>query len=86
MATRSCKRTNKKVKDRGEKLFGDALMNLENIARQRIETAADPFSVGIKMASQLRELAMKLEREVDDQSISATEASHVSNGMLGVGV
>lgn len=86
MATRSCKRSSGKGKDKGEKQFIDALTNIEKIARERIETAGDPFSIGIKMASQLRELAMKLEREVDDQSITATEASHVSNGMLGVGV
>jgi len=86
MATRSCKRSNSKAKDKGEKLFKDALTNLEKIAKERIETAGDPFSVGIKMASQLRELAMNIEKEVDDQSITATEASHVSNGMLGVGV
>lgn len=86
MATRSCKRTGSKAKDKGEKLFADALVNLEKIARERLETAGDPFSVGIKMASQLRELAIKLEKEVDDQSVTATEASHVSTGMLGVGV
>ncbi len=90
MATKSEKTVRKprerKTKDKNEKLFTDALANLEKIAKERLQTARDPFSTGVKMASQLRALAASIESEIDDQSVTMTEASYVSNGMLGVGV
>ncbi|MCX8111264.1 MAG: hypothetical protein N3D15_08465 [Syntrophorhabdaceae bacterium] len=76
----------RKAKDKSEKLFTDTLASLEKIAKERLQTARDPFSAGVKMASQLRALAASIESEIDDQSITMTEASYVSNGMLGVGV
>ncbi len=82
----SAKSPEQKSKEKSEKQFKDALANVEKIAKERLQTAKDPFSVGVKMASQLRSLAAIIESEIDDQSITMTEASYVSNGMLGVGV
>ncbi|MBP8625827.1 MAG: hypothetical protein KBE27_04920 [Syntrophorhabdaceae bacterium] len=75
-----------RIRDKSEKQFKDALASVEKIAKERLQSAKDPFSIGLRMASQLRTLAASIESEIDDQSITMTEASYVSNGMLGVGV
>lgn len=90
MATKTArsgaKSSEQRIRDKSEKQFKDALASVEKIARERLQTAKDPFSIGVRMASQLRTLAASIESEIDDQSITMTEASYVSNGMLGVGV
>lgn len=76
----------KKEKDKNEKRFKDAMVNLEKVAKERLQTARDPFSAGIKMVTQIRELALRIENEIEDESMTITEAGYASGGMLGVGI
>jgi hypothetical protein len=56
------------------------------MARDRISKARDPVKMGLKVAGEIRKIAEKIENEVMADSLSATEASYVSDGTVGMGI
>ena len=72
--------------DKHEKAFKHALENLDKAVKDRILNAKDPFNVGIKMAEQLKQMAMRIEDDVQDESMNMTEAGYVSKVVVGVGI
>jgi hypothetical protein len=72
--------------DKGEKTYKAALAAFEQAVMARLSTARDPFSAGIRMATQIRELAEKVEGEVGAEAASMTEVGYSPPGIVGVGV
>ncbi len=66
-----------------DKAFAAALSNLEVLAKERIDSAKDPVSTGLKIASQIRRLAERIDDEVRAESLANTEASYASD-VIGV--
>ncbi len=73
-------------KDRAEKNFKMAMLNLEKVALERMLIAGDPFSAGLKMAKDIRSLADRIEKEVESVTVTSTEAGHAGYDVIGVGV
>jgi hypothetical protein len=77
------KTTKRQVASKADKALAAALLNLETLARERIGSARDSFSVGLRVVDQIRELAERIEEEVRSESLSMTEASY-SADVVGV--
>jgi uncharacterized protein YegJ (DUF2314 family) len=73
----------KQAASKADKAFALALLNLEALARERIDSARDSFAVGLRVADQIRELAERIEDEVRTESLAMTEASY-SADVVGV--
>ena len=56
------------------------------MGRQLIDKANDPFKMGCRIASEIREVADRVESEAMAEGISLTEASYSSDTVVGVGV
>ncbi len=78
--------TKKAEQERAERKFKVAVLNLEKIAQERMLTAKDPCSAGVKMAKDIRDLAERIESEVESATSSATEAAYSGYDIIGVGV
>lgn len=76
-------KTKKQAASKADKAFALALLNLEALARERIDSARDSFAVGLRVADQIRELAERIEDEVRTESLAMTEASY-SADVVGV--
>ena len=63
--------------ERLDKTFKIALSKLEDVVKQRILEARDPFRTGLSMARQIRRMADNIDAEVIAQCIDVTEASVV---------
>jgi hypothetical protein len=79
--------TGKKAGDeKAERKFKIAMLNLEKTAQERMLTAKDPCSAGVKMAKEIRKLAERIEGEVESATTSSTEAACSGYDIIGVGV
>ncbi len=74
----------KSENERAERKFRVAILNLEKTAQERMLTAKDPCSAGVKMAKEIRRLAERIEAEAESETTSSTEASGYD--IIGVGV
>ncbi len=74
----------KAAQDQGAKKFKAALEELDKIVQERMLLAGDQFSVGIKMAKELRKLAERIENEVE--SINMAETAYGHDVGIGIGV
>ena len=72
--------------DKAERKFKVAMLNLEKTAQERMLTAKDPCSAGVKMAKEIRRLAERIESEVESATASSTEAACSGYDVIGVGV
>ena len=72
--------------ERAERKFKVAMLNLEKTAQERMLTARDPCSAGVKMAKEIRKLAERIESEVESSTTSSTEAAYSGYDIIGVGV
>ncbi len=72
--------------DKTERRFRVALLNLEKTAQERMLTAKDPCSAGVKMAKEIRRLAERIENEAESETTSSTEAGYSGYDVIGVGV
>ena len=63
--------------ERLDKAFKIALSKVEEVVKQRILEARDPFRTGLSMARQIRRMADNIDAEVIAQCIDETEASFV---------
>jgi len=63
--------------ERLDKAFKIALSKVEDVVKQRILEARDPFRTGLSMARQIRRMADNIDAEVIAQCIDETEASFV---------
>jgi len=61
--------------ERLDKAFKIALSKVEDVVKQRILEARDPFRTGLSMARQIRRMADNIDAEVIAQGIDETEAS-----------
>ncbi len=76
----------KQASDKEERKFKVAMLNLEKTAQERMLTAKDPCSAGVRMAKEIRRLAERLEAEAESESTSSTEAGCGGYDIIGVGV
>jgi hypothetical protein len=76
----------KAEQEKTERRFKVAMLNLEKVAQERMLTAKDPCSAGVKMAKEIRRLAERIENEVESATSSATEAAYSGYDVIGVGV
>ena len=76
----------KPEQDKAEQKFKVAMQNLEKIAQERMLVANDPFSAGVKMAKAIRQLAERIESEVESVTSTSTEAAVTGYDIIGVGV
>ncbi len=76
----------KTASEREARKFKVAMLALEKTAQERMLTAKDPCSVGVKMAQEIRKLAERIESEVESATASATEAAYSGYDIIGVGV
>jgi hypothetical protein len=73
-------------RDKAEKRFKIAMLNLEKVTQERMLIASDPFSAGLKMAREIRSLAERIEKEVESVTVTSTEAGNTGYDVIGVGV
>ncbi len=72
------KKTGKAAKDpateRLDKAFKTSLVKIEDLAKQRILQAKDPFRTGLMLAREIRRVADSIDADVIAQGIDVTEA------------
>lgn len=69
-----------------DKSFVLALKNVEDMAREQISSASDPFKVGIKIVDAIKKMTTRLENEIEYDSRDLTEAFGSDPGVVGVGI
>jgi len=63
-----------------------ALSGLEEMAKEQISTANDPFTTGMKIVDEIKKMILRLENEIEYDSRSLTEAYGSDPGVVGVGI
>lgn len=91
MATRKTKSkkdtaAKKAISEKINPAFIEALKNIESMGKELIDKANDPFKMGCKIASEIRDVADRVENEAMAEGISLTEASYSTETVVGVGV
>ncbi len=76
----------KAANEKAERKFKVAMLNLEKIVQERMLSATDVCSAGVKMAREIRRLAERIESEVESEATSSTEAAYSGYDIIGVGV
>ena len=73
-------------RSKAEQKFKAALAEAEELGKAWVEESQNPSGTGIKIARELTKLADMFQAEAEDDSVTGTEASYVSNATLGVGI
>jgi len=82
-----CKVTRKSPKKPAiDKGFTLALKGIEDMAKEQISNARDPFKTGIKIVDEIKKMTMRLENQIEYDSRDLTEAFGSDPGVVGVGI